>query len=248
MYLHQEFIKITKDSNNVFLFIHGIVGSPNHFSDFVKLVPDNISIYNILLDGHGKSTIDFSRTSLYKWEEQVNKVISELSSTYENIYIVAHSMGTLFAIDHAIKNNKIKGLFLLACPLRLFLKTKMTTNSLKLYFNKIKPNDLEIHAAKARCSIALSKNPFSYIGWIPRFLDLFKKIRKTRKVVHLLNKPTYVIQSRKDEVVSKKAINCFGENKNIKMIILENSTHYYYEKNNYQYLISLFDDFIKKIQ
>ena len=70
-----------------------------------------------------------------KWEAQVASVVDELSLTHEKIYIVAHSLGTLFAIDQAIKNKKVCKLFLLAVPLRLSIKPKMPINSLKVYFN-----------------------------------------------------------------------------------------------------------------
>ena len=92
---HKEYIKICNDSTIAVLFIHGIVGTPNHFNEFIPLIPDTFSVYNLLLDGHGKGVKDFSKTSMKKWETQVSSVVEELSATHQKIYIVAHSLGTL---------------------------------------------------------------------------------------------------------------------------------------------------------
>lgn len=244
--MHHE-IKKLNDTKTIILFIHGICGSPNHFVDLIDIVPQDISVYNILLDGHGKKTKDFSKTSMKMWENQVEKIIFDLTQKYENIYIVAHSMGTLFSIDHALKNSKIKGLFFLASPLKLFLKPKMSINAIKLYLNIIKENDLEVIAAKERCSISLDKNPFKYLGWIPRFIDLFRKIRKTRKNIDQLETNCIAIQSYRDEVVSRRAVKYLNKSKNMNIIMLEKSSHYYYDSNDYILVLEKFKEFVDLI-
>lgn len=241
---HKEYIRIREDSNIAVLFIHGIVGTPNHFSELIDLVPDTVSVYNMLLDGHGKSVKDFSKTKMSKWERQVASTINELSLTHEKIYVVAHSLGALLAIEQAIKSDKIAKMFLLAVPLRLFLKPKMAINSLKVYFDKISPNDLKALAAKNCYGIGKDKNPFNYIGWLPRFFELFAKIRQTRKSIHLLNTSCYVYQSNKDEMVSRRSINTLKKSPSVTIKILENSGHYYYDKDDKEYLLAEFKNFL----
>ncbi len=238
---HKEYIRICKDSNIVILFVHGIVGTPNHFSEFLAFVPETVSVYNMLLDGHGKRVKDFSKTSMKKWERQVKSVVDELSLTHEKIYVVAHSLGALLAIEQAINNQKICKLFLLAVPLSLSLKPKMAINSLKVYFDKIRDDDLEALAAKNCYGIARDKNPFHYVGWIPRFFELFSKIRQTRKSIHLLNTSCFVYQSNKDEMVSKKSVKMLEQNPSVTINRLENSGHYYYDKTDWNYLITEFN-------
>ena len=237
---HKEYVRICDNSNIVILFIHGIVGTPNHFNEFVSLVPESFSVYNLLLDGHGKSVKDFSKTSMKKWEAQVASVVDELSLTHEKIYIVAHSLGTLFAIDQAIKNKKVCKLFLLAVPLRLSIKPKMPINSLKVYFDKIRSDDYEALAAKKCYGIEKDKNPFHYIGWIPRFLELFAKIRRTRQTVNLLNTICFVYQSEKDEMVSSRSAKYFENKPNVLVNKLKKSGHYYYDKEDFDFLITEF--------
>ena len=36
---HKEYVRISDNSKIVVLFIHGIVGTPNHFNEFVSVAP-----------------------------------------------------------------------------------------------------------------------------------------------------------------------------------------------------------------
>ena len=89
---HQEYIKEVKSVSTFILFLNGILGSLNHFDDFIPLIPSDYLIYNILLDGHGKGVKDFSKTSKSKWISQIEKTLMSLSNKFENIYIVGHLM------------------------------------------------------------------------------------------------------------------------------------------------------------
>ncbi len=238
--LHTPIEKINTNSDTAILFIHGIVGTPRHFDDFITVAPNNVSILNILLDGHGKGVKEFSKTSMKKWEAQVKNTVDKLALTHKNIYIVAHSMGTLFALNEAITNKKIKGLFLLSVPLKLKLKPKMVSNVLKVYFNRIKPDDLIAQSAKRCYGITDSKNPFNYLGWLPRYIELFKKSKEMRKKIDKITVPTIVFQSKHDEMVSLETIEMLNKNVNVKVFLLENSSHYYYDKSDLELLLDEF--------
>ena len=241
---HREWKRIVPASDTAVLFIHGIAGTPNHFSDFVELVPENLSVWNLLLDGHGKGAVEFSKTSMKRWETQVQNAVEELSQTHEYLYIVGHSMGTLFAIEQAIRNPKITKLFLLAVPLKLFLKSAMVSNAWKVYFDKIKPGDASALAAKKCYGIENDKMVLHYLGWIPRFMDLFAKIRQTRKRLHLLNTPTAAFQSMKDEMVSSKTMDLLRENPSVSVTVLPASGHYYYPEEEYGFLLRRFAEWM----
>lgn len=242
---HKEYKRIVDKAPIAVLFVHGILGTPNHFEQFVKLVPHSLSVYNLLLDGHGRGVEDFSQASMKSWEMQVSSAVEELSAHHDEIYIVAHSMGTLLAIDESIKNKKITKLFLLAVPLRLSLKFKMISGSLKVYFDRVRPDDHEGLAAKRCCGINHSKNPLKYIGWIPRFFDLFAKMRKTRHIIGFLKADCTAYQSCRDEMVSKRSIKCLLQNPQITICELKNSSHYYYDKQDFDFLIEAFQKMIE---
>jgi len=242
--MHKEFKRIVGNSDKAILFVHGIVGTPNHFKDFLPYVPKDISVYNILLDGHGKGVKDFSKTSMKKWEKQVTEAVEELEQDHKEIYIVAHSLGCLLAIEQAVCHSKVTKLFMLAVPLKLRLKPKMFINSLKVYFDKINPENKEVVAAKECYGIENEKNPFLYLGWIPRFLELFSKIRKTRKIMGDITIPCVACQSSNDEMVSKKARSMLENNSMISVIDLINSGHYYYEEKDIFLMKKIFMEFI----
>ena len=245
---HKEYKRIVPEAQAAVLFVHGIVGTPNHFAELVSRVPEGISGYNLLLDGHGGSVRDFSHTSMQKWEEQVKNAVDELCLTHSKIYIVAHSMGTLFAIDRAIENEAMNGLFLLAVPLKIAPKPRMVSNLCKVYFDKIRPEDEVAQAAKRCYGIAQDQNPFHYLGWLPRYLELFAKARKTRKRIQELKTPCRVYQSARDELVSISSVKELQKNKAISIIELKNSGHYYYEQNDFEFLLNEFEKFIGQIK
>lgn len=242
--MHKEYVRLVDSADTAVLFIHGIVGTPNHFTDFVNLVPSEMSVCNMLLDGHGKGVSEFSKTSMDKWKSQVDAKVTELSKTHSKIIIVAHSMGTLFAINESVKHpDKIQKLFLLATPLKLFIKPQMMLNTMKVYFGLIKDSDKKAQAAQRAYGIKDSKNIFKYIGWIPRYLELFKEIKAVRKSVLLISTPCDVYQSAHDEMVSVKSTNILNKNNNIKVKVLAKSSHYYYDDDDYKYLLNEFSDF-----
>ena len=166
---HEEYIRHT-DGDRVVLFIHGFLGSPEHFEKFIELVPKDYGIYNVLLYGHGGTVKDFSSASMKIWKSQILKILKELDEKYKEIIIVSHSMGTLFSYSLAIKYpEKIKTMLLLATPLKIGLKWTACVNSLKSLFGIISDDDEVGKAYNKAHSVRLNLKLWEYIGWIPRY-------------------------------------------------------------------------------
>ena len=226
--MHQEFRRVVPAADTAVLFIHGIVGTPRHFDDLIPLLPDTVSVHNLLLAGHGGSARDFARASMTAWEQQVEAAIAALAKTHPHIYLVAHSMGALLSIEAALHHKEVEKLFLLAVPLRIALTPAMARNSWKVYGGNIAPNDHAALAAQRCCGVAQTKNPLPYLGWIPRFLELFSKIRAVRKLLPKLTTPSLAVQSMKDELVSPRAMDELRRNPHITLLPLPHSGHYDY--------------------
>lgn len=244
---HSEYRRMVPNAQAAILFIHGIVSTPRHFDAFLSMVPEGVSVQALLLDGHGKGAKEFGRTSMEKWEAQVREAVDELSGGHEKFYLVGHSMGTLFSVCHAAKNEKIAGLFLLASPLKVFVRPKALSAVFNIYFNTVRSDDEITLAIKNDISVTISKNPFHYLRWIPRFLELFGKIRRTRKDLHRLKIPVFVYQSTRDELVSIKSVKYLKSNPHICIHELKNSTHSYYEKQDMNFLLQEFQRFMDSI-
>ena len=240
---HREYIRETENHKLAFLFIHGIVGTPDHFNSIIDIVPREYSIYNILLDGHGKKIEDFAKTSMLKWENQIEEICSYLFSKYKKIIIVGHSMGTLFAIDIASRFPKrVEKLFLLAVPLTVFVKPIAVKSSIKVAFDIVDDNDDLANAMKEMAGIEPEPKLWKYITWAPRFIELLLKIKDTDKILKDLKTPTIAIQSKKDELVSEKSFETLWLHPYIEAFSLKNSGHYFYTEKDLKIVLKLFKD------
>lgn len=221
---HSELTREAPGSRQAVLMIHGILGTPRHFDFLVPLVPDDWSVYAILLDGHGGRTEDFSRTSMKKWQAQVTKKLDELLERYDRVVIAAHSMGTLLAIQESVRRPEgIACLFLLQTPLRPWLKFKTACCSMLLPFGHVVKGG-ELMAGDS--SITLTPWLWKYLGWIPRFLELFTQCRRTRELLGQITVPCHCYQSRLDEMVSMRTCRDLEKHPHIGLTVLQNSGHF----------------------
>ena len=242
---HVEYKKIVDGADKAVLFIHGIMGTPNHFKDLIPLVPDNYSAYAMVTAGHCGTVDDFSNASLEKWEASVQKSVDELLETHKELYLVGHSMGTLFSIEQAMKEPRIKKLFCISIPIKVGVRGRMIPMALKVYRNRIRDDDIYARALKECYGVTDSKNIFKYLGWIPRFLDLFKLIKSVRSKLGELHTPCVAYQSIPDELVSPKSIDILKRESNIRVEVLNNSTHMYYDPDEMDYLKKEFIKFLE---
>lgn len=230
---HKEYIREIPGSDTVVLCIHGILGSPNQFKPLLGQIPKEWSVFNILLDGHGKKVQDLSRSSMTKWKGQVQRTLTYLSVRYSKIIILAHSMGALFALQTAAqKNPRIKALFLIDIPLVPFLRPVCIGNSLEVIWDCIPADNTIALAQKDAFSIHPDKRLWLYLGWIPRYMELFREIAQTRKCIPNIKVPCRVFLSQRDELVSLRSYKYLKGNPRIKVSMLEGATHFYFSEEH----------------
>lgn len=229
---HKEYVRIVPEAKTAVLFMHGIVGTPNHFCDLiplVQLVPENWSVYNVLLDGHGGSIDDFAKTSMKKWKNQVFSVFESLCQAHDRVIIVGHSMGTLFAMQMALaKPQKVPFLFLIAAPMRPWVRLVGIKNLLKLAFGKLREDIPLENATRQVAGVNATAELWKYVKWLPRFLELFWEIHYTEGKMSGLTVPCVAWQSRKDELVSNFSTGVIERCGRIVLHELPDSTHFYY--------------------
>lgn len=226
------------------LFIHGILGKPDYFDFLRPCIPaEGFHCEDILLEGHCSTPKAFGNASMKRWREQVSEAVDKLHTSGSRLVIVSHSMGTLFAIDNAIK-GKANALFLLNPPLSIRLTRRMGVTSFKVMSGRI--DDELTAAAKAAYSISDDRNPLLYVKWIPRFIELLTEIRYARKITGQLRVPTQVYLSKNDEVVSPKSARWFPTRQDISVTLLPESGHYHYAIEDKLRIINDFRSFILK--
>ncbi len=226
------------------LFVHGILGTPNHFEPFLPLVPSSWTVCNILLKGHGGSVKDFSRASMAEWKQQVRDSLEKLANN--RVIIVAHSMGTLFAIQEAIM-GRVDELFLLNTPLKLHIRFRLFKTAWKVFKGNIRADDKWALAAQRAYSIESDKHILRYLGWIPRYLELFAEIRKTRKILHKLSTPSHIYLGAQDEIVSPRCSEMFEDSPCAEVKALNTSGHFYYSPEDECLLKADFEKMIQRI-
>jgi carboxylesterase len=229
------------------LLIHGILGTPSHFAPFLSLIPPAWHICNLSLKGHGGSVTDFSRASMAEWKQQVKNALEELLETNNKVMIAAHSMGTLFAIQQAIE-KPVDALFLLNVPLKVRVTFRLFRTAWSVFTGKIKPDDSWSLAAQNAYSIERDYHILRYLGWVPRYLELFSEIRKTRKIIGELSTPAYIYLSVQDEMVSPKCREICRDNRFVCVKMLENSGHFYYSPEDQRLMKEDFHRMVQQIQ
>lgn len=241
---HNEYIRAFENSENAVLMVHGFLGTPRHFDAFLPLIPDGWSIYNVLLDGHGGAAKDFAKTSMKRWRTQIKTTLDKICENHKNVYIIAHSLGTLLSIEFSASHqDKIKAMFLLACPLKVKVAPKILKNSLNIIFDRIDESDPYALATKNATSVKTDKRLWIYLGYIPRFIELLAYVKVSRKNILSVDVPCHVFQSCKDELVSNKALKYIERNNKLTVSLLKNSGHFYYIPNDFK----LIEDALKNV-
>lgn len=242
----KQHIRYVQNADTAILFIHGILGTPDYFDLLLPLVPSNWSIHNMLLKGHGGGVKDLSAASMAGWKQQVHEALRSLRMSHDKVIITAHSMGTLFAMQEAIE-DRVAALFLLNTPLKIHVTPRLFRTSWKIFRDDIKPGDEWMLAARQAYGIAGDTNILHYIGWIPRYIELFSEIRKTRKITHRLATTTQVYLSQHDEMVSLRSGRSFENNSHVTVKRLAASGHFYYSPQARCMLREGFHDMVQKI-
>jgi carboxylesterase len=227
---HQEIIHIVPGADTAILLVHGIIGTPHHFYQLMPMIPENWSVYNLLLAGHGKGVKEFSKASVKQWRSQVEARVEEILAVHRRVIIVAHSMGTLFAIQAAVRYpERVAQLFLLSSPLRPWVALRGAVSAVKLGLGLAGSKDKIAMAMKEDAGVELSAWPWEYIPWIPIFLELLWECRKTRALIPEVKVPCEAYHADRDELVSRRSVQDLRKNSDIQITILPDTGHFIYE-------------------
>ena len=242
---HQEYRRILPGSDMAVLMLHGIVGTPHHFDDLIPLIPENWSVVNLLLEGHGQGAAEFGAASMDQWKGQVSRELDALLAYHEKVLIVGHSMGTLFAIQSAIDcPDRVAGLFLQAVPLRPYVHPKMTLASAKLMLDMGVEEDPLAQALERDSGVEVDWRLWKYTRWPVRFVELLAECERIRRELPRLQVPTIAVQSRRDELVSDISIRDLQKNPCVRVVEMEQAGHFGYEGEEQALMLQCFREMI----
>ena len=244
---YEPYVRMVEGADTAVLFIHGIVGTPAHFKDLLPVIPENWSVYNILLDGHGGDVEDFAHTSMEKWKAQVKDALDLLLLNHDRVFIVAHSMGTLLAIEEAVKRpTEVCGMFLLAVPLVFRVRLRAALGSMQAALGVAKPGSVAEQMVNDS-SVRLSPQLHKYLKWLPRFAELTKEALRTHVLLPLVSVPCRAFQSGKDELVGKTSTEILQKQPGITTTVLPNSGHFSYSAEDLTLLQAQLKDMLDNL-
>ncbi len=224
------------DGDTALLCIHGILGTPRHFDFLLLWVPENWTVHNILLAGHGGSMADFADATMEQWKQQVAQELETLSRRCSSVFILAHSMGCLFAVSAALHDPTVKGLFLLSPPMAPQISPVMARNGLRVAFHRVPQEDARATATLRACSIATTARLWQYLRWLPNYRALFREIRAARPRMRQVTVPVWAYISDRDELVSTRAARYIPTAAPWRVTHLPRSGHFYYTAEERQLL------------
>lgn len=239
-------IRIRDDATCAVLFLHGITGSPCHFSHVIPLVdviPDDWSYYNLLLPGHGGCVADFSRSTMNDWKQKVWEVFTALADGHEQVIVVGHSMGTLFALQLAAEfHKKIPFLFLIASPIHPRVSPRGMALCLRTVFGATRADRPAEMAIVQAGGIRLTRKLWMYIPWAGNMIALLRDAHHTKKILPRIPTKTIVFQSRRDEMVAPSSADVLRKFPNVALTTLHGSTHFYYSADDRTQILRCFAD------
>lgn len=237
--MHEPYKRIVPGAENAVLFVHGIVSTPRFFDEYLEAVPPDWSVHSLLLPGHGGTVRDFGRHSAKEWTAHVRACLEELRAAHRRVYIVGHSLGTLLAIREAVRNDdRIAGMLLLCVPLRIWPKPSA------LIHNALKGVGLAENNAGLHTYYGIEQDwrVWRYIGWIPRYLELFRESAGARREVHRLKVPALVYMAEKDELVSLRGEKDMRSNPAITLRRMSGSMHHAFATEDKAMLLAALRD------
>lgn len=249
---HRESVHIVPGADTAVLLIHGIVGTPDHFRHLAPLeplIPQEWSVHNLLLAGHGGEVENFSAASMDNWKQQARAAFEALSKTHRHVFLVGHSMGTLLALMLAQEYSRsVCGLYLLACPLYVGLRPKGLFNCVKVAFGTIDRKNPREAATLTACGVNADGKLWKYIGWLPRIAELYALMVQTRRQFPKIVAPTLAVQSQRDELVSNRSAEKLKRQPGLQVEILKDSSHFYYTDADRENLCRLFVNMCEEIK
>ncbi len=189
------------------LLIHGLLDCPFSLRDIGESLQANGMLCRaILLPGHGTTPSDLLSISYHDWIQSVRYGIETLKKEVDHIYLAGYSTGATLSILHALQEEKIAGIILLAPAIRIKAPVDIVVgwHYLTRWFSDNKQwlyNEKEIDYTKY-LSI-----PFNAISQVSSLTKVVRKLRKQQS----LTCPIFMVVSHEDETISShKAIDFFS--------------------------------------
>ncbi|NOX34604.1 MAG: alpha/beta fold hydrolase [Deltaproteobacteria bacterium] len=187
------------------LLIHGYMAAPEEMKPFAKYLHEkSFTVYVPRLKGHGTAPEDLAKTHYEQWMESVQEAFIVLKHSCKKIIVGGFSTGAGLALELSTKVEDIKAVFAVAPPMRLqdlgsyFVPAIDAWNAMikKIHLENIAKEFIENHPENPHINYV--RNPITGIHQLEKLMEYLESKLGT------IQKPSLVIQSRKDPVVNPK--------------------------------------------
>lgn len=217
------------------IFTHGIMGNNRIFDPLIEEVSGwqgDISCECVTLPGHGGNALDFAASSMAKWQECLDNHVAAAQRQYDHVILVGHSMGGLLSVQSALTYPlKVRGLFMLALPLKISMKPRYAANAVCAAMGWRK-GCANVSATIEAAGVSDS-NLFHYIATTPRYIELFQKSARTCDLLDRVSIPMLAVLSENDSIVSFASARV-AEKAGAQVCRLRESDHFLYTQREMQ--------------
>ncbi len=231
------------------LCIHGLFGSPNQFRALEKALESlGYDCRGLLLPGHGGSCKDFAKTNYKHWKDHAKNEIAWMKQRYKKVYLIGHSMGSLFCIEFA-DEMAVDGIILINTPLKINLSLEQYTKCLEVMLtDKSMEDSFGEGDGKSVYSIDDGKW-HEYVSGLPSALGIQLLKREIKQTLGSLKTPALIFQSQLDDTVSYRSIHYFAKKMcrdKSKIVVLKESSHSHFSSRDLAVKKRLIRGFIAK--
>ncbi|MBO4850518.1 MAG: alpha/beta hydrolase [Prevotella sp.] len=197
---------------NAVLYIHGKGGSATESEHYKPLFPD----YEVI-------GLDYQTFTPWDTGKEIYHAVKELNGRYENIILIANSIGEFFSMNAGIDDMIQKAYFI--SP--IVNMEKLITDMMK--WANITEQELE---SKGVIHTDFGED----ISW--------EYLCYVRSQPIKWNVPTQILYGRKDHLTSLTTINDFANNHQASLTVMEGGEHWFHTEEQMAFL----DNWIKKLE
>lgn len=186
------------------LILHGFTGTLESVIALrVPLQNLGVTVSMPLLKGHGQDSPEALRgVEWHEWLDDAERALQKLSRDADRIIVIGHSMGSLLALNLAVKYPDTVDALVLATPaikLVSMFAPGRPMQSFALLISKIFTNwELKPLFSDPQCASLTS-----HYSWVPTnaIISFFDLIRQTLPQLGRVKVPVLVVQCRRDSTV-----------------------------------------------
>ena len=226
-----------KKGNIGCLLVHGLTSSTQEMDELASyLHSKSYTVIASLLKGHNTSIKDLSKTVWQDWYSSVKKDFNFLNDNCNKIYVIGLSIGATLSLHLAAKNknNKIKGLVLLA-PAIFYTSPFVKFTPILKYFKKYSIKDYGRYypgRKEAFFDIADEKALRDRIAYkqvsLESMASALKLIKIVKKEIKNIKVPTLIIHSKQDHTIKPESLQFIYDHLRVrekKILYIQNSGH-----------------------